>query len=52
MSDANIAAIARRVAVAAAVSGYERDNDSKHKFMEALTELCAAVRAEKEEQPK
>jgi len=46
MSDQAIAEIARRVAVAASRSGYERDADSKKEFVAALTELCAAVKAE------
>ena len=50
MSDANIAAIARRLAVAAAISGYERHNESKKDFLTALTELCEAVKAERGEQ--
>jgi hypothetical protein len=53
MSDQDIAAIARRVAVSAALSGYERRPDSTKEFLAALTELCAAVRQEqtKDEQP-
>lgn len=46
MSDQAIAAIARRLAVAASVSGYQRDQDSKKEFLATLTELCAAVKAE------
>jgi hypothetical protein len=49
MSDAVIAAIARRVAVAAAVNVYERKADTSKEFLQALTELCAAVKAERNE---
>jgi hypothetical protein len=50
MSDQQIAAIGRRVAQAAAVHGYERRPDATKEFLAALTELCAAVRAEQQEQ--
>ena len=46
MSDREIADIGRRVAVTASNSGRERTADSKKEFLAALTELCAAVRAE------
>lgn len=49
MTDKVIADIGRRVAVAAAVSGYERKPDATKEFLAALTELCAAVKAEQEE---
>ena len=50
MSDKIVADIARRVAVSAAVSGYERRPDSTKEFLSALTELCAAVKAERGEE--
>jgi hypothetical protein len=50
MSDQIIAAIARRVAVNAAINGYERRDNSKIEYLQALTELCAAVKAEQDEQ--
>lgn len=52
MSDAVIAAIARRVALNAAINGYERRDNSKIDYLRALTELCEAVKAERNEQPK
>lgn len=50
MSDAVIAAIARRVAINAAINGYERKENSKIEYLRALTELCEAVKAERDEQ--
>ncbi len=49
MSDASVAAIARRLAVHAAVSGYERRHDSAKEYLMTLTELCAEVKAERNE---
>jgi hypothetical protein len=46
MSDTVIAAIGRRVAVAASNRGRERTPDATKEFLAALTELCAAVRTE------
>jgi hypothetical protein len=50
MNDALIAAIARRVAATAAFNAYERSTETAKHFKDALTELCAAVRAETAEQ--
>jgi hypothetical protein len=49
MTDQSIAAIARRVAVSAAINGYERKPDTAKEFVAALTELCAAVKAEQQD---
>lgn len=50
MTDQTIAAIARNLAVAASVGGYERTPEAKREVVARLTELCAAVKAENEEQ--
>jgi hypothetical protein len=47
VSDTEIAAIARRLAVNAAVDAYERKGETKKAFIDALVELCAAVKAER-----
>jgi hypothetical protein len=52
MSDAVIAAIARRVAVSAAINGYERRDKDQQEFLIVLTELCKAVKDERNEEPK
>jgi hypothetical protein len=52
MSDTVIAAIARRVAFNAALNGYERNPETKTNYLQALTELCAAVKAERNEEAK
>jgi hypothetical protein len=49
MSDAVIATIARRVAVAAAINGYERKDKNQQEFLIALAELCKAVKDERNE---
>ena len=46
MSDANIAAIARRLAVAYSRGGYERSDATAKEIAALKTELCAAVRME------
>jgi len=49
VSDKTIAEIARRVAIAAAIQGYERKQEAAKDFVIVLTELCAAVRQERTE---
>lgn len=49
MTDQVIAALGRRVAIAAACYHYERKPDQSKEFLAALTELCAAVKAERNE---
>jgi len=49
MTDAVIAAIGRRLAVAAAVNGYERKPDTQKDFLITLRELCDAVKEERAE---
>jgi hypothetical protein len=46
MTDASIAAIARRLAEALARAAYERDTESKKAVAQLQTELCETVRRE------
>lgn len=53
MSDAVIAEIARRLAVSASNDlGRDRSEPARKEFLLVLTELCAAVRTEREEEQK
>ena len=50
MTDAVIAGIGRHLAQALARRAYERDAESSKAVAQLLTELCAAVRSENEEE--